>query len=172
MFRDILRTTAGSAFAVCTALGAFASAMALAPADAAAQSHEITITVTRFQALDKADELSSGDFFARMRVEGKAAFSPVLTGQDEFTPNWKLTLPISAGKQNVNLALIDKDVSVDDPIDINRLPNKRDLDFTVDTRTGRIEGFAESYKLGQTITRAGDENKKASISFKVDVKRK
>lgn len=172
MFRGMFGTAAGHACAVGAAFGAFASALALAPAGAAAQSHEITITVTRFQALDKADELSSGDFFARMRVEGKAAFSPVLTGQNEFTPNWKLTLPISAGKQNVNLALIDKDVSVDDPIDINRLPNKRDLDFVVDTRTGRIEGFAEPYKVGQVITRAGGERKKASISFKVGLNKK
>lgn len=169
MFRGLFKTMAGRAFAI----GTFMSALALVPADALAQaSHEITVTITRFQALDKADELSSGDFFARIRAGGAAAFSPVLTGQNEFTPNWKLTLPVPAGKQSVNLALIDKDVSVDDPIDINRLPNKRDLDFTVDTRTGRIEGFAESYKVGQTITRAGTENKKASISFKVDVRKK
>ncbi|WP_139247792.1 hypothetical protein [Hyphomicrobium sp. CS1GBMeth3] len=169
MLRDYFKPMSGSVLAAGVAICTFTSGLALATTGAAAE--EITITVTKFQALDKADELSNGDFFARMRVAGKAAFSPVLSGQQEFTPNWKLTLPIAPGKQTVNLALIDKDVSVDDPIDINRLPGKRDLDFTVDTKTGRIEGFAESYKVGQTITRAGAENKKASISFKVDVKK-
>lgn len=174
----MLKVCSEKAVRVCAAGAGFAAfawgVAALQPTEAGAQaaSHEITVTVTRFQALDKADELSAGDFFARIRVGGKAAFSPVLSGQEEFKPNWKLTLPIAAGKQSVNLALIDKDVSIDDPIDINRLPNKRDLDFTVDTRTGRIEGFAESYKVGQVITRAGTERKKASISFKVDVKKK
>ncbi len=131
---------------------------------------EIVITVTKFHALDRADELSSGDFFARMRINGKAAFSPVLTGETVFTPDWKLTLPAKSGKNDVNLSLIDKDVSVDDPIDINRIAKKRDLDFTVNTKTCRIEGFAETYKCGQTITREGSETKKASISFTVDVK--
>jgi hypothetical protein len=173
MFELLRSAASGHALAVGAAVAAIGLSTVLSSGEAAAQgSHEITVTVTRFQALDKADELSSGDFFARLRIDGKAAFSPELTGQSEFTPDWKLTLPASGGKVTVNLSLIDKDVSVDDPIDINRLPNKRDLDFTVDTRTGRIEGFSESYKTGQTITRAGTENKKASISFKVDVKKK
>lgn len=169
MFGVIGKAAARHVFLSGTGLLALGFAF-LAPAPAVAQSREITVTITKFHALDKADELSSGDFFARIQVDGKAAFSPVLTGQDEFAPNWKLTLPAKSGVIKVNLALIDKDVSVDDPIDINRLPNKRDLDFTVDTRTGRIGGFAETYKTGQTITRVGTENKKASISFKVEVK--
>lgn len=165
----VLYAAGRKSFASAAAFAAFAVAVGAAPSVAAAT--EIVVTVTRFKALDKADELSSGDFFARIRVDGKAAFSPVLTGQQEFTPNWKLTLPAKPGVVKVNLSLIDKDVSVDDPIDINRLPNKRDLDFTVNTKTGKIEGFATSYKTGQTITRAGTENKKAVISFKVDVKK-
>ena len=150
------------------AFAAFAVVAAGQSSDAAAA--EIVITVTKFHALDRADELSSGDFFARMRINGKAAFSPVLTGETVFTPNWKLTLPAKSGKNDVNLSLIDKDVSVDDPIDINRIGNKRDLAFTVNPKPCRIEGFAQTYKCGQTITREGSETKKASISFTVEVK--
>jgi hypothetical protein len=131
---------AGRKSFACAAAVAAAAVTFAAPSTADAA--EIVITVKKFHALDKADELS---------------------------PDWKLTLPAKSGKNDVNLSLIDKDVSVDDPIDINRLPNKRDLDFTVDTRSCRIEGFAETYKCGQTITRAGEEKKKASISFTVDV---
>ena len=132
---------------------------------------EIVITINKIKALDKADELSEGDFFARMRINGKAAFSPVQTGKSEFSPGWKLTLPAKSGVNEVNLALIDKDVAVDDPIDINRVAGKRDLDFTVNTSTCRIVGFAESYRCGQTITRSGGETKKATLSFTVDVRK-
>jgi len=156
-----------TASAAAGALAMVAAAVAGAPSSANAA--EIVITVKRVKALDKADELSAGDFFARVTVGGKHAFSPVVSNE-EFSPNWKLTLPAKAGVNDVNLALIDKDVAVDDPIDINRVDNKRDLDFTVNTRTCRIEGFSETYKCGQTITRAGGENKKANISFTVEVK--
>ncbi|WP_334147759.1 hypothetical protein [Hyphomicrobium sp.] len=165
----VICATARRPLAGWVALAAFAGAVAAAPSGAAAE--EIIVTVTKLHPLDKADELSAGDFFARIRVDGKAAFSPELSGQTEMSPNWRLTLPAKPGVVAVNLAVIDKDVSVDDPIDINRVPNKRDLDFTVNTRTGKIEGFAETYKTGQTITRAGTENKKARISFTVDVKK-
>lgn len=144
------------------------SSMALVSTGAAAA--EITVTITKFHALDRADDLSSGDFFARIMINGKAAFSPVLTGETVFTPNWKLTLPAKSGANEVTLSLIDKDLTVDDPIDINRVDKKRDLGFTVNTKTCRITGFTESYKCGQTITRAGTETKKASISFEVNVK--
>jgi len=150
-------------------LGIGLASTVLAPA--AATAAEITITVTKFHALDRADELSSGDFFARMKIDGKEAFSPVLTGETVFTPNWKLTLPVKAGTHTVNLSLIDKDLTVDDPIDINRVTSKRDLDFTVNTRSCTISGFQQTYKCGQTIMRAGTETKKAEITFTVTVKK-
>jgi hypothetical protein len=165
----IIFAAARKPFVCAAALAAFAVGAVGEPSGAAAA--EIVITVTKFQALDRADDLSSGDFFARVRINGKAAFSPQLTGETVFTPDWKLTLPAKSGNNEVNLSLIDKDVSVDDPIDINRVANKRDLDFTVNTKTCRIEGFNQTYKCGQTITREGSENKKASISFTVDVKK-
>jgi len=171
MLREYLRLKASRPRTVSLALAAIAALSAvLVGGPSGASAAEIVITVKKFHALDKADELSSGDFFARMKIDGKAAFSPVLTGQEVFTPDWTLTLPAKSGKNDVNLSLIDKDLSVDDPIDINRVASKRDLDFTVNTRTCRIEGFAETYKCGQTITREGSETKKASITFSVDVK--
>jgi hypothetical protein len=168
MFAKFLRAAAKPAFSFALASAVAGSAIAVTATGASAA--EIVITVTKFHALDRADELSSGDFFARMKIGGKAAFSPTITGEQVFTPDWKLTLPAKKGKNEVNLSLIDKDLTVDDAIDINRVAGKRDLDFTVNTKTCRIEGFAESYKCGDVITREGSETKKASISFKVEVK--
>ncbi|MBX9861619.1 MAG: hypothetical protein K2Y42_02595 [Hyphomicrobium sp.] len=155
-----------------TGFAVIGAALTWAPSQAAAQkTHDITVTVTRFKALDRADELSRGDFFARITVDGKAQSTSVISDKEEVHPkDWILTATVPAGVHKVKFELIDKDLSVDDPIDINRLPNKRDLDFTVDTRSCIIEGFAQNYKCGATITRGGSENKKADISFKVTVK--
>ena len=146
---------------------------AVMPNEAGAQSksHEITVTVTRFKALDKADELSAGDFFARVTINGKAKDSAIISNKTEASPNWQISTSVPPGVHNVKVQLIDKDVSVDDPIDINKVANKRDIDFTVDTRSCKIDGFNQAYKCGATITRAGTENKKAEISFKVSVKK-
>lgn len=168
MFGVFQNVAASRGSAIAAAIVLAASSIALAPAGAAAA--EVTITITKFHALDRADDLSRGDFFARATIDGEAQVTPTVSDQAEVSPDWKISKTVSGGTVNVKLELIDKDVSVDDPIDINRLDNKRDLDFTVNTSSGVIEGFSETYKTGQTITRAGGEKKKASISFKVDVK--
>lgn len=170
MFGVFSRVAARHAFAIGAAIAAIGSSMALATGASAA---DITITVTKFHALDKADELSRGDFFARMTIDGQSVVTPTISDQAEVKPkDWTLTKSVtSGGKVKVKLELIDKDLSVDDPIDINRMKNKRDLDFVVDVDSCHVEGFSEGYSCGKTITRAGSENKKASISFKVDVKK-
>lgn len=164
------RAVKGAAIAVAAVGGCI---VAFQPTEAGAQGakHQVTVTITRFKAVDKADELSAGDFFARVTIDGEKLNSAVISDRSEVRPDWKLTKAVSPGVHKVKLELIDKDVSVDDPIDINRLGNKRDLDFTIDTRSCRIEGFATPYKCGGTITRAGGEKKMAEISFKVDVKK-
>ena len=70
----------------------------------------------------------------------------------------------------MKLEIFDKDIGKgDDKIDINRIGEKRDLDFTVNTRRCRIEGFSERYRCGDPIRREGSESKKAAIEFYVDV---
>ena len=156
-----------------TGLAVIGAVLTWAPSEAAAQkTHEVTVTVTRFKALDRADELSQGDFFARVTINGKAKSTDVVSDKAEVHPkNWELSTSVPPGVHNVKLELIDKDLSVDDPIDINRVAKKRDIDFTIDTNSCRIEGFQQEYKCGATITRSGTENKKADISFKVTVKK-
>jgi hypothetical protein len=173
MFGVGLKAAFRSVSMAVTGLAVIGAASTWAPSEAAAQkSHEITVTVTRFKALDRADELSQGDYFARATINGKAKTTDVISDKKEVSPkNWVLSTSVPPGVHKVKLELIDKDLSVDDPIDINRVANKRDLDFTVDTNSCRIEGFSQEYKCGATITRGGTENKKADISFKVTVKK-
>ena len=168
-----------SSFAARTA--ALAAALALIPASyvlpveaqtKAAANREITITVTRVKPLDKADELSDGDFFARATIDGVPSVIEKPTSvKGAFKPNWKLSHKVADGTIKVKLELIDKDVTADDPVDINKVTNKRDLDFTVNTKTCKIEGFSQTYKCGSVISRTGTETKKAEISFTVSVKK-
>ncbi len=170
MFGAISRAAALRKAAAGMALAVAASAVTLAPIEAAAADRTVTVNVTRFKALDRADELSAGDFFARVTINGKSQSTAVISDRAAVQPEWALSAVVPDGDVDVKLELIDKDVSVDDPIDINRISGKRDLDFTVNTRTCRIDGFAEVYKCGTTISRAGTERKKAEITFRVTVK--
>lgn len=159
-------------------VGALASialgAVSLAPTRAHAQAltHEIIIEIASFKALDKLDELSNGDVYARVTIEGEVLKTPVVSGKSEGKPNWTISKAVTAGKHEVKVELLDKDVSVDDPVDINKVANKRSLDFTVDTKTCRITGFSQTYKCGSKISRTGLEKKKAEIVFSVNVKKK
>jgi hypothetical protein len=150
------------------ALSALAAAGLAAPAVAAAD--EITITVTQVKGLDKVDELSGGDYYARVTIDGEAQNTPVVKGK-EFSPDWKISKSVSSGKHDVKLELIDKDLTEDDPVDINKLANRRFLEFSVDTKSCKIEGFSSTYRCGKAITRVGAEKKKAGITFKVTVKK-
>lgn len=146
------------------------AALTLAPAGTAAAQHVITIKVTSVEALDKVDELSGADFYARVTIAGETQKTEIIKGE-KIKPGWSISKSVSPGAHDVKLELIDKDVAQDDPVDINRIDAKRDLDFNVNTRTCRIEGFAVPYRCGRTISRAGGENKKADISFQVSVER-
>ncbi|HEX2843343.1 hypothetical protein [Hyphomicrobium sp.] len=173
MFGAICRAEARRALAVGAGLATIGFGLAsLTSSEAAAQPpHEITVTVSKFTPLDRADDLSDGDFFARLTIDGQAVVSPTLSAKGAEKPGWKLTKSVPPGVHKVKLELIDKDVSVDDPIDINKVDKKRDLDFAIDTKSCRIEGFSETYKCGATITRSGGEAKKATIEFTVAVKK-
>jgi hypothetical protein len=163
-----LRTThIARAFAVLAA-GALIPAVT---STGAAMADEITVTVISVKAYDKVDELSGGDFFAKVTIDGEAQSTPVVKDK-KFKPDWKISKHVSSGEHKVKLELIDKDLAEDDPIDINKLDNKRDLEFTVDTRTCKIEGFSSTQRCGTTITRVGKEKKRAEIAFKVNVKEK
>jgi hypothetical protein len=149
--------------------------MVMCEAPAAAQSHQIVVTVHEIKALDRADVASRGDFFAQITIAGDAKATPVVKTPTQapgsIRPDWKVTSSVKPGRNAVKIELFDKDLAKDDPIDINRLDNRRILEFTVDTRSCRIDGFASAYRCKSRIVRAGKERKAAEITFSVDVKK-
>jgi hypothetical protein len=147
-------------------------AAAVAPtALEAASEHEVTVTINKVKALDRADVYSQGDFYARVTIDGDVQNTQSIKQDGEISPNWKVTKKVKAGEVKVKIEILDKDVSKDDPIDINRVSQKRDLDFTVDTKKCRVNGLASTVKCGRSITRAGGEEKKAQLTFTVTVKK-
>ncbi|MGQ0672504.1 MAG: hypothetical protein ACT4N2_06430 [Hyphomicrobium sp.] len=162
-------------------LGRLAAALAAAPLAVAALSangvgaapamHEITITVTHVKAIDKIDQFSKGDFYARATIGKDTQSTAVVKQQTETKPDWKIVQKVAPGKVPVKLELLDKDLAADDPIDINAVDKKRFLEFTVDTKKCRIEGFSSTQRCGAVIKRAGKELKSAEIEFKVSVKK-
>jgi hypothetical protein len=136
-----------------------------------ALADEIDIVITHVKALDAFDELSKGDTFAKVTIGKDVQSTPVISQQAEIKPDWKIVQKVKPGKHDVKVEIFDKDVSVDDAIDINKVANRRPLEFTVDTRSCRIEGFSQTYKCGDIIKRAGEEKKKAEITFVVKVKK-
>jgi hypothetical protein len=71
----------------------------------------------------------------------------------------------------VTLEIFDRDVTKNEPVDINRVANKRKLDFTIDTRNCRISGLTGVRSCRATIVRAGTEPKSAEVTFSVDVRK-
>lgn len=132
---------------------------------------EVQVTIHRLTALDKADAFSSDDFYARVTIGGQVFKSERIRQTDQIIPNWRFSAIVPNGRTDVKIEVFDRDLQVDDQIDINRIDPKRDLDFVVNTRTCRLEGFSQPYRCGEDVRRAGGERKKAEITFMVQVNR-
>jgi len=153
------------AIAACVAL--------ISPANA--QNHQVTVTVHSVKLLDRVDAGSQADLFARVTIDGEQKATPPLkqTGRvgDTIRTEFVASKSVKPGSVPVRLEMLDKDLRSDDLIDINRLPNRRILEFNVNTRNCRIEGFASMYRCKARITRAGTERKKAEVTFTVEVRK-
>lgn len=157
--------------AIVSALALSTVALGATATIAAAKDQELILKITRVRALDQPDAFSKGDFYAKVTINGETIATKPVKQETSITPDWVVSKKVKPGIVNVKLAVFDKDMSVDDPIDINRIDNKRDIDFTVNTKTCKVEGFSSTYKCGAKITRAGKEKKAAEVTFIVMVKK-
>ncbi len=164
---DVLRTIA----LVAAGLTSAVASAHLSTANAQ-QGDEVVITITSVKAVDKEDIFGRADFYAKITLAGDTITTPFVRQADSIRPNWMLSKRVPRGTHDIKIELLDKDpLKPDDKIDINRVGNKRDLDFKINTGNCRVIGFADPYKCGDNIVRAGKERKKAEIEFNVIVKR-
>lgn len=131
---------------------------------------EVQLTIHRLIALDRGDWWSSEDFFARVTIGGQAFKTDRIRQTNDVIPNWRFNAIVPNERTDIKIEIFDKDLMQDDPIDINRIDPKRDLDFVVNPRTCRLEGFSSAYRCRQIVTRAGNERKRAEMEFSVDVR--
>lgn len=151
---------------------AAAAACLVSLAPVAASADEITVSILRVTALDQGDALSRPDFLARVTIAGELFVTKPILNQTDIQPSdWVFRKSVSPGRHEVKVEILDKDVTKNDFVDINRVDGKRDLDFTVDTRRCVVLGFSPSYRCGTRIVRAGAERRKAEITFTVDARR-
>lgn len=164
-----------SAVGLGAGVAALLGAAAASVTPAMAQSSQITLIVHEIKLIDRVDAASQADLFVRATIADQTKATQPLkqTGRPGESIRTEITLSqaVKPGTHAVRLELLDKDLRTDDLIDINRIANRRILDFTVDTRTCRIGGFASTYRCKQRITRAGGERKAAEITFSVEVKK-
>ena len=138
-----------------------------------AMAGEIIIHIDRVRALDRIDPTTSPDFFAQLTVGGQVFKTQRIKNAVEIRPSWVITATVPRGVTPVNFAILDNNVlKKDELIDVNRLDNKRDLDFRVDTRSCQILDFSQSYRCRDRITRGGAEKKAAEVTFRVEVRRR
>lgn len=147
-------------------------ALAVAGPASAQQTSEIVVNVDSLRAIDKLDVFSKADLFARITIAGETFTTKIARQQDWPKPGWQVSKRVPRGTHNVKIELFDKDLTKDDPIDINPRKDKakRDLDFTVSTPGCGISGLTAA-RCDRAIKRAGDERKAAEIVFVVSVKR-
>ena len=156
--------------------GALAGAALVAGtlAAASASAAEITVRIDRIRALDRVDWGLAGqaDFYARVSIAGKETTTKVIKNKDDVRPGWVIReRRLKPGVHDVRIQIFDRDpLKADTTVDINRIDKKRDIEFKIDTRRCRIDGFSTQEKCGRTINRAGQERKKAEIWFRASAR--
>jgi hypothetical protein len=162
---SLARAAGAVVFAALAAAGMSVSA-------SAQQTSEIVISIDSLRAIDKPDAFSKADFFARVTIAGETFNTKIARQADWPKPGWQVSKRVPRGRHDVRIELFDKDLTKDDPIDINPRKDqpKRALDLTVSTPSCSISGLSGA-SCNRSIKRAGDEKKSAEIVFTVSVKR-
>ena len=135
-----------------------------------AMAEEVIVTIERVKGVGSGDQLSKSDFFANVTIGGQTTTTDVVRNQNDASPNWQVRRTVPRGTHDIKIEIRDKDLTKTELIDITRTAGKRDLEFKVNTRGCRVLGFAEGYRCGQRIVRAGNEGKAAEVTFKVEAR--
>lgn len=82
------------------------------------------------------------DFYAMVTVDGLTFVEAMQADKQSIRPYWNTLrfVPKSQGASAVRYVLYDEDASVDDSCDVNPIQGVTDLKFTLDLRTGLIQG--------------------------------
>lgn len=144
----------------------------MAPSTFVPLNHNVTVTVHRVAQIDNLDKFDvdpdRADFYAQIWIAGEEHKTKNFSF-DDGRPYWTFTAEAS-GKVAIRIKLLDDDGGMeekDDFVDINRRKGKKDLNFTFNSKTGRITGDVTG-RAGRMIhSWGGGDSDKGSIWFTV-----
>jgi hypothetical protein len=123
--------------------------------------------------LDKLDALGSdkADFYVLLWINGKDMGRSKNVSSDVGETGWIRNLSSANRYVKIRIRLMEDDGGAegeDDHVDINPAKGKKDLDFTYDTRTGRIYGDVNG-RRGVNIHAAGEgDSDRGQLWFKIE----
>jgi hypothetical protein len=123
--------------------------------------------------LDKIDAFGSdkADFYARVGINGHEMGKSKVVSTDDGPADWAWNVNTGGRFINIRIRLMDDDGGLenqDDHVDINPLPNKKDLDLVFDTETGQITGDMRGQR-GMLIHAAGEgDDMRGQLWFSLD----
>jgi hypothetical protein len=142
---------------------------------ATAQNAEVRVTIMRVKNIQGGDVLSKPDYFAKVTIAEETFTSQHIQDKDDISPNWIFTksAPIGfTGQIPIVIAIFDKDVTKDDPVDVSPAPDRRELRMNVNAIACTIAGDVTA-RCGTAIVTAGNVSVKprAELTFTVEVRK-
>jgi hypothetical protein len=123
--------------------GALLACLGLA---SAASAKQVTVRINRVAQIDNLDKFDldpdRADFYAQVWINGQLHRTKNFSF-DDGRPYWTFSKNVKTRYVNIRIKLLDDDGGLeeaDDFVDINPRKGKKDLHFTLDTKTGRIVG--------------------------------
>lgn len=132
------------------------------------------VNIKRVTAIDQFDPWYAGeaDFYAVVYAP-EIEYTGYMSDENSIQPRWFLRWQKPDGPVKIWLEIWDSGSwpnTSDDQADINPLPGRRTLQFTVNTQTNQITGDING-RVGQTLTlRGADPTHRAEIEFQVLVR--
>jgi hypothetical protein len=159
-------------------LTALAGLVAVPTAPASPQraraAHRVTVVVNRVAQVDNLDKFDvnpdRADFYAKIKIGNDKVQSTKNFSQDDGAPNWKVTSAVRGRYVPIMISLWDDDGGLeekDDHVDVCPAGNKKDLNLTYDTVTGRITGDVSGRRNQVIYARGGGDDDKGKIWFTV-----
>lgn len=134
----------------------------------------VTVNINRIAQIDNLDKFDvdpdRADFYALVWIDGHAFPKTKNFSFDDGKPNWSFKMWTKKRFVPIRIKLNDDDGGLeeaDDFVDINMRKGKKDLNFVLDTRTGRVTGDVRGSRGRQIYSYGGGDNDKGKIWFTV-----